>query len=78
MKRRSRILMLTAVAVALMLGGFCLYPRGLSAKQLLEAPLPSDARVLHIASRAGMFGGDYYTVIEMSERIFARLSLRSA
>jgi hypothetical protein len=48
----------------------------ISAEELLEGPLPPTAKVLVVSDQAGMFGGVYYTVIEMSEADYKQLVKR--
>jgi hypothetical protein len=77
MTRRSRITLLLAIAfVAVIALAVYWVTRGPSAERLLGAPLPPSAKVIDIADRSGMFGGDYFAVIEMSESDFRALVQR--
>lgn len=74
MTRRSCI-SLMIVIVILAVVGFAVYAvtRGPSAEQLLGVPLPPSAKVVNTADKGGLFGGDCFAVIEMSESDFRGL-----
>ena len=74
MTRRFRVTLLAATAVAgvIAVAAYAL-TRGPSAEQLLGVSLPPSARVIDKADRAGMFGGDYFVVIELPGSDFQAL-----
>lgn len=77
MKSRFKIRQLVAVGIIAAIA-FWIYTifRGPSAEELLGVSLPPSAKVIDTADRAGMFGGDYFAIIEMTEDDFAGLIQR--
>jgi hypothetical protein len=78
MKSSRRLMVFAIIALSAIAGGGSYLTRGPSAEELLGVPLPASARVLHLADRAGLFGGDYFVVIEMPEADFQQLVVKLA
>lgn len=74
MTRPTQITLLATIAIAgAVVIAMYVVTRGPSAERLLGVPLPPSAKVLETADRAGMFGGDYFVIIQMPESDFQAL-----